>query len=82
MAKKYTIKRPNEVGKIGTRSSTRQNEGDVDNSNSPVDMDISYNCELILSTNHEPTSFKEAASHDEWNEAMQKNYDALINIGT
>eukprot|EP00253_Pinus_taeda_P026233 PITA_26233 len=32
--------------------------------------------------NFEPTSFKEAASHDEWKEAMQKEYDALIKNGT
>eukprot|EP00253_Pinus_taeda_P002192 PITA_02192 len=30
----------------------------------------------------EPNSFKEAASHDEWQEAMQKEYDALIKNGT
>ena len=40
------------------------------------------NCELSLSTDHEPTSFKEAASRDEWNEAMQKEYDALIKNDT
>ena len=45
-------------------------------------MDVSYDRELNLSTNFEPTSFKEAASHDEWKEAMQKEYDALINNGT
>ena len=45
-------------------------------------MDIAYNCELSLSTDHEPTSFKEAASHDEWKEAMQKEYESLINNGT
>ena len=39
-------------------------------------------CESNLSTNHEPTSFKEAISHDEWKEAMQKEYDALIKNGT
>ena len=49
--------RPDEVGKTRTRSSTRKNEGDVDNFDSPVDMDIAYNCELILSTDHEPNSF-------------------------
>ena len=49
---------PDEVGKIGTRSSTKQNEGDVDNSDSTVDMDIAYNYELSFSTDHEPTSFK------------------------
>jgi len=50
----------------------------IDDSNSPVDMDVSYDCELKLSTDFEPTSFKEAASHDEWKEVMQKKYDALI----
>eukprot|EP00253_Pinus_taeda_P031294 PITA_31294 len=49
---------PDEVGKIGTRNSTRKN-GDF-----------------------EPTSSKEVASHDEWKEAMQKEYDALIKNGT
>jgi len=73
---------PNEVGKIGTRNSNRQNGGDVDDSNSPVDMDVSYDCELKLSTDFEPTSFKEASSHDEWKEVMQKEYDALIKNGT
>jgi hypothetical protein len=45
-------------------------------------MDVSYDCELNLSTNLEATSFKEATSHDEWKEAMHKEYDALINNGT
>lgn len=45
-------------------------------------MDVSYDCELNLSTDFEPTSFKEVASHDEWKEAMQKKYDALIKKGT
>ena len=57
-----------EVGKTGTRNSNQQNGGDVDYSNSPVDMDVSYDCELNLSTNFKPTSFKEVASHDEWKE--------------
>jgi len=39
-------------------------------------MDVSYDCELNLSTNFERTSFKEAASYDEWKETMQKEYDA------
>jgi hypothetical protein len=57
-----------EVGKIGTRMSSRQDRGNVDNSNSGDvdDMDVSYDCELNLSTNHEPNSFEEATSHDEW----------------
>eukprot|EP00253_Pinus_taeda_P002719 PITA_02719 len=45
-------------------------------------MDVSYDCELKLSTDFEPTSFKEDASHDEWKEAMQKEYDALIKNDT
>eukprot|EP00253_Pinus_taeda_P034037 PITA_34037 len=45
-------------------------------------MDVSYDCELNLSTDFEPTSLIEVASHDEWKEAMQKEYDALIKNGT
>eukprot|EP00253_Pinus_taeda_P024037 PITA_24037 len=41
-------------------------------------MDVSYDCELHLCTDFEPNSFKEYASHDEWKEEMQKEYDALI----
>ena len=33
---------PDEVGKTGTRNSNRQNEGDVDESNLLVDMNVSY----------------------------------------
>eukprot|EP00253_Pinus_taeda_P020084 PITA_20084 len=33
-------------------------------------------------SNFEPTFFKEVASHDEWKEVMQKEYDALIKNGT
>lgn len=35
---------PDEVGKTGTRNSTRKNGGDVDDSESPIDMDVSYDC--------------------------------------
>jgi hypothetical protein len=75
---------PNEVGKTRTRMSSRQDVDNVDNSNSGDvdDIDVSYDCELNLFTNHEHTSFKEATSHDEWKEAMHKEYDALINNGT
>ena len=45
-------------------------------------MDVAYNCELNFSTDLEPTSFKEDSSHDEWNEAMPKEYNALIKNGT
>ena len=50
----------NEVGNTGMRSSTKQDDGgDVDNSDSSDanDMDVSYDCELNLSTNFEPTLF-------------------------
>jgi len=73
---------PDEVGKIGTRNSNRKNGGDVDDSNSPVDKDVSYDCELNLSIDFEPNSFKEATSHDVWKEAIQKEYDALIKNDT
>ena len=73
---------PDEIGKTGTRNANRQNGDNVDDSNSPIDMDVSYDCELNLSTDFEPTCFKEAASHDEWKEAMQKEYDALIKNDT
>jgi len=70
---------PDEVGKIGTRNSNPKNGGDVDDSNSPIDMDVSYDCELNLSTYFEPNSFKEATCHDEWKEAMEKEYGSLVN---
>jgi hypothetical protein len=51
---------PHEAGKKGTRLSSKQDGGNVDNSNSGdvVDINVSYDCELNLSTNIEPTSFK------------------------
>jgi hypothetical protein len=51
-------------GKTCTRSSIRQDDGGDVNY-----MDVSYDCELNLSTNFEPTSFEESTSHDEWKEA-------------
>jgi hypothetical protein len=64
--------------------SSKQDEGNVDNSNfgDVNDLDVSYNYELNLSTKLEPNSFKEVVSHDEWKEAMQKEYDVLIKNGT
>jgi hypothetical protein len=64
--------------------SSKQDGGNVDNSNlvDVVDMDVSYDCEFNLSSNHEPTSFQEDTSHDEWKESMHKEYDALIKNGT
>src|ERR1700722_791230 len=37
---------PDEIGKTGTRNANRQNGGDVDDSNSPVDMDVPYDCKF------------------------------------
>jgi hypothetical protein len=45
-------------------------------------MDVSYDCELNLCTNLELTSFEETTYHDEWKEAMVKEYDAPIKNGT
>ena len=45
-------------------------------------MDVSYDCELNLSIDFEANFFKEATSHDEWRESMQKEYDALIKNDT
>jgi hypothetical protein len=75
---------PNEVGKKVTTMPSKQDGGNVDNSNSSDvdDMDVSYDCELNLSTNHKSTSFKEATSHDKWKEATHKEYDSLIKNGT
>ena len=47
---------PYEVGKTGTKISTKQEYGG-DAHNSGDDMDVSFDCELNLSTNFEPTSF-------------------------
>jgi len=46
LTKKLESVHPNEVGKTRTRNSTQQNGDDVGDSNSPVDMDVSYDCEL------------------------------------
>jgi hypothetical protein len=75
---------PDEVRKTRTKISSRQDGGNVDNSNSSDvdDMDVSYDCELNLSNKLELNSFQEATSHNEWKEAMYKEYDALIKNGT
>jgi hypothetical protein len=84
LIKTLEIMHTNEVGKIGTTNSIRQDVGDVDNldSGDVNDMDVSFDCELNLSTNIEPTLFEQDASHDEKRESIQKEYDALINNGT
>jgi hypothetical protein len=63
---------PDEVEKTRTKSSTRQDGSNVNNSNSSDvdDMDVSYDCDLNLFTNFEPTSFGKTTTHDEWKEAM------------
>ena len=79
--KKLESVHPDEIGKIGIRGSTRQdNGGNADDStlgdpNLGNNMEASFNCELNLSANNEPTSFEEATSHDESKEAMQKEYE-------
>ena len=56
---------PDEVGKTGTRNSTRQDDGgEADNSGD--DMDLSFDCELNLYANFEPTFFIEAIECDKW----------------
>jgi hypothetical protein len=56
-----------EVEKTRTKSFTRQDGGDVDNLDSIFvdDINVSYDYDLFLSTNFEPTSFEEATSHYE-----------------
>jgi hypothetical protein len=51
---------PDEVRKTGTKMSSRQDGGNVDNSNScdVDDMDVSHDCELNLSTNLEQLPLK------------------------
>jgi hypothetical protein len=74
---------PDEVGKTRTIISSRQDGGSVDNPKlGDVDeMVVSYDSELSLSTNLEPSSFEEVTSHDEWKESMQKEYYARIKNG-
>ena len=45
-------------------------------------MDVSFDCELNLSSNFEPNSFIESSECDYWKEVMQNEYDALIKNGT
>ena len=45
-------------------------------------MDVSFDYELNLSTKFKPNSFIEVVKCDEWKEAMQNEYDALIKNGT
>ena len=42
------------------------------------DMDVSYDCELNLSTNLETTSFEEFSTDDELKEAMHNEYNVFI----
>ena len=39
-------------------------------------------CEFNFSVDCEPTCFEEAASYEQWKDAMQKEFDALIKNGT
>ena len=63
-----------EVGNTGMRNSTRQNDGgyandstsrDVENPHLDNYMEASFDYELNLCANCEPTSFEEATSHEE-----------------
>ena len=45
-------------------------------------MDVSFDCELNLSSNFEPKSFIEDATCDEWKKGIQNEYGALIKNGT
>ena len=45
-------------------------------------MDVSFDCELNLFAKFGPTSFEEAATHDEWEETMYNEYDVLIKNGS
>ena len=45
-------------------------------------MDVSFDCEFNLFANFEPTSFEEYSTRVEWKEAMQNEYDALMNNAT
>ena len=63
------------------RNSTRQDDGgEVDNLGDG--MDVSFDCELNLYSNFEPTLFIEASGCDELIESIQNEYDALIKNGT
>ena len=66
-----------EVGHMGTRKSTRQEDGG-DAYQSSDEMDVSFDCELNLYSNFEQNSFKEATTHDEWKESMQNEYEAFM----
>lgn len=45
-------------------------------------MDYAFDLELNCSTDFEPTSFKEAISHDVWKDAMKTEFDVVIKNGT
>ena len=73
------------------RSSVRQDDGgnandlnsiNVEDPNSGNNMEASFDCELDLSTNYEPTSFEEVIFGGEWKESIQNKYDSLIKNGT
>jgi hypothetical protein len=65
--------RSDEVEKTIIKISTRQDDGgDVDDldSGDVNDMEVSYDCDLNLFSNFEPTSFEDVVSHDEGKEPM------------
>lgn len=85
--------KPDEIGKTRIRSSyhARKENGAVEGSILDdviiddffvEDKDCNIDVELKFSVDLDPTSFKEAFSHDEWIYAMKKGYYALIKNGT
>ena len=73
-----------EFGNIEKISSAIHEDGGVVDNSTLGDveyMDVSYDCELNLSSNLEPT-FENDITCDEWKESMQNEYDAFMKNGT
>eukprot|EP00253_Pinus_taeda_P003682 PITA_03682 len=72
---------PDEIGKTGTINANRQNGGDVDDSNSPIDMDVSYDCELNLSTDLNQLPLKKLLLMMKGKKQCKRNFDGDKEIG-
>ena len=55
-----------DVVKTRTRRTRQEDGGDAYDLGDVEDIDISFGCELNLSSNFEPTSFEETNTNDEW----------------